>query len=55
MGNQQLLSNFIERTYEAALDHTVWETLLADLSHHLHSEWGALYSQYLATGGADGT
>ena len=42
MGNQLLLSNFIERTYEAALDHTVWDTLLADLSHFLHSEWGAL-------------
>ncbi len=53
MSNAQQLTKFIERFYEAVLDHSVWDTLLADLSDHFKSEIGALYSPYLATGGAD--
>ncbi len=53
MGKERQLSTFIERFYKAALDHSVWDTLLADLSDHLHSNIAALYSPYLATGGAD--
>ena len=50
----QQLSKFIERIYAAALDPGVWDTLLVDLSSHLRSEIGALYTPYLATGGAEG-
>ncbi len=53
MGNERQLSTFIERIYEAVLDHSVWDTLLPDLFHHLQSEFGGLYFPYLATGSAD--
>ena len=50
----QHLSKFIERIYASALDPGVWDTLLPDLSRHLHSELAVLYTPYLATGAADG-
>lgn len=54
VGNEQQLSKFVERIYAAALDPGVWDTLLPDLSRHLHSDVGILYTPYLSTGGADG-
>lgn len=53
MGGGRQLSAFIERIHEAAIDHSVWDTLLTDLSDHFSGNIAALYSPYLATGAAD--